>query len=87
MNIKVLSKYILIEPEKESEITESGIIVHQEIKEKKNEGIVRDIGDEVKLNIKVGDRVLFMPYGPQEVIKHKQTFLIAKEEDILAVIT
>ena len=39
-----------------------------------------------KLSVKKGDVVLFTKYGPNEVKINGQEYLIAKEDDILAVL-
>jgi len=38
------------------------------------------------LEVKVGDKVLFTKYGPNEIKIDDKEYLIAKEEDILAII-
>ena len=37
-------------------------------------------------DIKVGDTVLFTKYGPNEIKVNDKEYLIAKEEDILAIL-
>ena len=43
-------------------------------------------GKRVPMGVKVGDVVLFTKYGPNEIKVEGKEYLIAKEEDILAVI-
>jgi len=38
------------------------------------------------LSVKPGDKVLFSKYGPNEIKVDGKEYLIAKEEDILAII-
>ena len=95
MKIKPLSDHILIEPIKEEEKTKSGILLPETAeKEKPEQGRVIAVGPGRKtasgkvipLGIKPGDKVLFTQYGPTEIKVENREFLIAKEEDILAII-
>ena len=95
MNIKPLSDHILIEPIKEEEKTKSGIFLPDTAqKEKPEQGIViavgqgkkTDDGKIVPVSVKPGDKVLFTKYGPNEIKIDGREYLIAREDDILAVI-
>lgn len=95
INIKPLSDHILIEPIKEEEITKTGILLPETAeKEKPEQGKVIAVGpgkkDEtgkfIPLEVRVGQKVLFTKYGPNEIKVDDKEYLIAKEEDILAVI-
>jgi len=88
MNIKPLDDRVLIEPIVEEEKTKSGIVIPDTVDEEKpkpEQGKIVAVGGNVK-EIKKGDIVLFTEYGPNKVkIKNKE-YLIAKEEDVLAII-
>ncbi|MBU0547122.1 co-chaperone GroES [Patescibacteria group bacterium] len=95
MNIKPLADYVLIEPIKEEEKTQSGILLPQTLeKEKPEQGKIIAVGSGKKgkdgriipLEVKVGQKVLFTKYGPNEIKVDDKKYLIAKEEDILAII-
>ncbi len=95
MQIKPISDHILIEPIKEEEKTKTGILLPDSAeKEKPEQGKVIAVGpgkkDEsgkvVPLEVKPGDRVLFTKYGPTEIKVEDKDYLIAKEEDILAIL-
>jgi len=95
MNIKPLSDHILIEPIKEEEKTRGGIFLPETAeKEKSEQGKVIAVGPGKKTNegkiiplsVKAGDIVLFSKYGPNEIKVDNKEYLIAKEEDILAII-
>ncbi|MSU54860.1 MAG: co-chaperone GroES [Candidatus Staskawiczbacteria bacterium] len=95
MNIKPLSDHVLIEPVKEEEKTKAGIFLPDTVtKEKSEEGVIIAIGpgkktDEgkiVPLSVKPGDKVLFSKYGPSEIKINNKEYLIATENDILAII-
>lgn len=95
MNIKPLSDHILIEPIKGEEKTSGGIFLPETAEKEKSEqgkiiavgpGKKTDDGKIVPMSVKPGDRVLFQKYGPSEIKIDGKEYLIAREEDILAII-
>ena len=95
MNIKPLSDHILIEAIKEEEKTKSGILLPNTIeKERPEQGKVvavgqgkrNEKGEITPMEVKVGDKVIFTKYGPNEIKIEGKEYLIAKEDDILAII-
>jgi chaperonin GroES len=93
--IKPLSDHILIEPLEKEEKVKGGIVLPETAeKEQPQEGKVIAVGPGKKLssgkilevNVKKGDKVLFRKYGPDEIKVDDKEYLIAKEEDILAII-
>lgn len=95
MNIKPLSDHILVEPVSQEEKTKSGIFLPETAeKERPEEGKVIAVGPgkrlssgkRVPLEVKKGDKVLFTKYGPSEIKVGDKEYLIAKEEDILAIL-
>ena len=49
-------------------------------------GKLNEDGERIPMSVKKGDTVLFTKYGPNEVKVDDKEYLIAREEDILAVI-
>jgi len=90
MNIKPLGDRILVKPLRAEEVTKSGIVLPDTAeKEKKEQGEVVAIGEGEKikkLNLKVGDKVLFGKYSGDEVEMDKVEYKFLKDEDILGVI-
>jgi chaperonin GroES len=95
MKIKPLSDHILIEPIKEEEKTKSGILLPDTMeKERPEQGKVIAVGpgkrtEEGKIippSVKPGDKVLFTKYGPNEIKVENKEYLIAREDDILAIL-
>lgn len=98
IKIKPLADRVLIEPlseEERTKKTKSGIIIPDTAeKEKPQEGKIVAVGDGkilengrlAPLSVKKGDKVLFSKYGPSEIKVDGKEYLIAKEEDILAII-
>jgi chaperonin GroES len=93
--IKPIDDRVLIEPISQDEKTKGGILLPDTAdKEKPEQGKVIAVGpgridsnnNRIPMSVKKGDIVLFTKYGPSEIkIKNKE-YLIAKEEDILAII-
>ncbi len=71
MNIKPLGDRVLVKPDKELEVTASGIVLPSSSdKEKKAEGQIIAVGNGeaiTRLNLKVGDKVLYKKWGGEEV--------------------
>ena len=95
MEIKPLADRVLIEPISTEEKTKSGIILPDTAdKEKPEQGKVVAVGpgrfntkgERIPLEVKKGDMVLFTKYGPNEIKINNKEYLIAKEEDILAIL-
>ena len=91
--ITPLSDHILIEPLRE-EKKKGGIILPETIEKDRQEkgkviavgpGKIKD-GKKTPVAVKRGDVVLFTKYGPNEIKIDGKEYLIAKEEDILAII-
>ena len=95
MNIKPLADRVLVKPSESAEDKSSGgIIIPDTAKEKPQEGEIVAIGpgrtDEngklIKMNVKVGDKVLYSKYGGTEMKYDGKEYLIMSETDILAII-
>lgn len=94
MQIKPLTDHILLEPISAKEKTDSGFFVPQTSdKERPEQGKVIAVGpgkmrkgQRIPLDVKVGDTVIFSKYGPSEIKVEGKDYLIAKEEDILAIL-
>jgi len=95
MNIKPLSDHILIETINQTKKTKSGIFLPDTAEKEKPEqgkviavgpGRLLSSGKRIPLEIKKGDMVLFTKYGPNEIKVDDKEYLIAKEEDILAIL-
>jgi chaperonin GroES len=93
MKITPLRDQVLLQPLKE-EVKSGGIILPDTVtKERPEQGKVIAVGEGrmidgklVKPAVKKGDVVLFTKYGPNSIKIDDKEYLIAKEEDILAII-
>ena len=94
MKVRPLNDRILVKRLEEEEMTKGGIIIPDSAKEKPAEGEViavgkgkvDDKGDRIKLDVKVGDRILFSKYGGTDVKLDGVDHLIMCEDDILAIV-
>ena len=75
------------------ETTKSGIVLPGQSKEKPQQAEVVAVGPggtvdgkEVKMEVKVGDNVIYSKYAGTEVKLDEEEFIIVKQNDILAVI-
>ncbi len=85
MKLKPLADKIVLEQLKAEEKSAAGIILPSEAQEKPKQAKVLAVGADVK-EIKSGDMVLYKSYGPDEVKIDGTEYLIAKEEDVLAIV-
>lgn len=92
--IKPLSDHVLLEPVRE-ERKKGGIILPDTVdKERPEKGRIVAVGPgkldkdgkRTPMEVKKGQVVLFKKYGPDEIKVDEKEYLIAREEDILAVL-
>ena len=89
MNVNPLADRVLIEPNPAEEKTAGGLIIPDTAKSKPLAGKVVAVGpgtSEVKMEVKVGDQVLYGKYAGQEIQIEGESYLIMKQNDILAII-
>ena len=89
MKIKPLSDRVLIQPNPAEEKTAAGLIIPDTAKEKPLAGKVVAVGpgtSEVKMEVKVGDQVLYGKYAGTEVTVEGETYLIMRQSDVLAIL-
>lgn len=75
------------------ETTKSGIVLPGQNKEKPQQAEVVAVGPggmadgkEIKMEVKVGDNVIYSKYAGTEVKLDEEEFIIVKQNDILAII-
>ena len=93
MKLVPLADRVLLKPVEAMETTASGIILSTATKEKPvvsevvavGPGGVVD-GKEVKMQVKVGEKVIYSKYAGTEVKMDGEDFIIVKQGDILAVV-
>lgn len=94
MNIKPLSDHVILKPIKE-EKNKFGIVIAQTGEEKQPEqgeviavgpGKMDDKGVRAPMEVKVGDKVIFSKYGPDEIELEGEKYLIATSDQIKGII-
>ena len=94
MKIKPLADRVVIEPIEAEDKTTGGIYLPDTAKEKPQIGKVvavgagktTDDGKTVKMEVKVGDKVLYGKYSGTDVTVDGKDYLIVRESDILAIV-
>ena len=93
MQIKPLFDRIVVKMAEVEETTKSGIILTGAAKEKPQVAEVLAVGPgglvdgkEVKMEVKVGDKVIFNKYAGTEVKLDGEELIIVKQNDILGIV-
>ena len=91
VHVTPLHDRVLVRRLEEKEIAKGGIIIPDTAKEKSQEGEVMAVGagkiekgQRVRLDVKVGDRILFGKYTGNDIKIDDQEYPILREEEILA---
>ncbi len=92
--IRPLQDRVILKRVKEEEKSKGGIIIPDSAKEKPIEGEVLAVGNGKiledgtvrKIDVKVGDRVLFGKYSGTEIKIDGEEHLIVREDDILGIV-
>jgi len=93
-NIQPLGKRVLVKPDEVEEITTGGLVLPPNSNDEKRPatgtivtlGIGKDDDDDIKFDVKVGDRIYFKKYSPEEIEVGNEKYLLLDIEDILAII-
>lgn len=95
MKLVPLEDRIIVEAMTEEEKTKGGVFLPQSVDREKPEqgkviavgpGKMLESGKRAPVDVKVGDRVVFTKYGPDEVKIDDKKYLIVRQNDILAII-
>lgn len=92
--IQPLADKVLVKPLDAEAVTASGIVLPQTVEEKPMQGEViavgpgkrLDNGNVAPMSVKVGDKVLFTKYSPDEVEVDGEEYLVIDEDKILAIV-
>ena len=94
MHFRPLHDRVVVKRVEAERTTASGIVLPDSAGEKPDQGEVlavgpgkrNDKGEQIALNVKVGDRVLFGKYSGQTVKVDGDELLVMKEDDLFAVV-
>ena len=94
-NIQPLFDYVLVKPLKKEEVTASGIVLPDTVKEKPQMGEVmavgpgamNDDGKTMPMLVKIGQVVVYKKWGGNEVKVANEEWMLIEQKDIMAVVT
>ena len=94
VNLTPLADRVIVKPMEAEETTKGGIILPDTAKEKPIEGTIVAVGPgritedgkSIKMEVKVGDKVLYGKYSGTEVTVEGTEYLIMRESDIFAIV-
>ncbi|MBR6720589.1 MAG: co-chaperone GroES [Alistipes sp.] len=89
MAIRPLSDRVLVKPNPAEEKTAGGLFIPDTAKEKPLMGKIVAAGpgtSEIKMEVKVGDVVMYGKYAGTELNYEGEDYLVMKQSDIIAVI-
>jgi chaperonin GroES len=94
MKIRPLHDRVIVKRLEEERTTASGIVIPDSATEKPDQGTVEAVGNGKiledgsvkKLDVKVGDKVLFGKYAGQAVKVDGEELLVMREEDIMGIV-
>ena len=95
MNLRPLGDRVVVKPLSQDEVTKSGIIMPATVDKERPErgeviaigpGKLLDNGSFAPMGVKVGDKIVFKKYSPDEVKIDNVEYLVIAESDIMAVI-
>ena len=87
-----LADRIVITPLKQEEVTASGLVIPDTVKEKPQQGEVvavgpgrlDDNGKRVPMDVSAGDRILYAKYTGTEIKLDNEDYIVLNDKDILA---
>lgn len=93
MKLKPLGDRVVIKQLEAEETTKSGIVLPSQSQEKPQQAEVVAVGPggtvdgkEIKMEVKVGDRIIYSKYAGTDVKLEKDEYVIVKQSDILAIV-
>ncbi|SCP98417.1 co-chaperone GroES [Anaerobium acetethylicum] len=86
MNLILLGDRVAIKPLVNEEKTKSGIVLSGQKKENSQQAVVVAVGQEVTMQIKLGDKVVCSNYAGTKIKLGEEEYIFVTQNDILAVI-
>ena len=95
MKLKPLSDNIVVKGISKEEVTKFGIIIPETVDKEKPEqgeviavgpGKLLDNGQRAAMEVKVGDKIVFKKYSPDEFKIGKEEVLVLSQSDVIAII-
>ena len=94
LKLRPLADRVVVKPLEREEMTKSGIVLPDTVKEKPQEGTIISVGPgkvledgkREAMDVKAGDKVLYAKYAGTEFKIDDEDLLIVSQKDILAVV-
>jgi len=95
LKLRPLGDRVIVKPAAKEEMTKAGIILPDTVDKERPEqgeviavgpGRVLDNGQMSTMSLKIGDKIVFKKYGPDEVKMGDEELLVISESDVMAVI-
>ena len=95
MNLKPLHDHVIVKAITEDEVTKAGIVLPDTVDKEKPEkgevvavgpGKLMENGQRAQMSVKVGDKVMFKKYSPDEIKVDNEEYLVISEGDIMAIL-
>ena len=93
MKLKPLYDRIVLIPQKQEDVSSSGIILPSVSDDKSSIGTVKEVGDgqtfdgdKVEMQVKKGDKVLYSKFAGSTFKINNQNYLIIRQADILSIL-
>lgn len=95
MKLRPLNDHLIVRPSEAETKTASGIFIPDSAQKEQpergeviaiGEGKLLKNGERAKMDIKIGDQVVFKKYAPDTIEVEGEKFLVLRADDVLAVI-
>lgn len=83
---KPLNNFVLVKRASNPQTSEGGIVLPSTDEPQQSFGTVLDKGEKVSSPVKAGDTVLFSRYSGTEVTFQGETFVLMRDEELLATV-
>jgi chaperonin GroES len=93
--LRPLGDRVIVKPVAKEEMTKTGIILPETVDKERPEqgeiiavgpGKLLDNGTRAAISVKIGDKIVFKKYSPDEVKIEEVEYLVISESDIMAVV-
>jgi chaperonin GroES len=92
--LQPLGDRVVVEAVEQAKQSAGGVILPDTAKEKPQEGLIiavgpgrkTDKGEIIKIDLKVGDKVIYSKYSGSEIKLEGKEYLIVSEKDVLAIV-
>ena len=95
MKLKPLHDHVIVKPITEDEVTAAGIVLPDTVDKENPEkgeviavgpGKLLESGQRAPMSVKIGDKVIFKKYSPDEIKVDKEEYLVISEGDIMGIL-